>query len=379
MAAGEAIAVQDSGRGAAPASGQEAGQPLEWRLALQQAGALFDGAQVSGFGDDEAERLQALSGAVMADLSHFGLIAVEGPDAQKFLASLFTGDVRLVSPSQGQFTSWCDGKGRMLTTFWLFMRGEAYYLLLPMELLPSTLARLRQFLLRSKTKITDASTDLVRLGLSGAGLEARLAAVLGGQPPMTRGETREYNGCTLVALPGAEQPRWLAVGPAEHIKALWDGVQPGTLPVGEAAWALLDIVAHIPFLHSPTSGEFVPQMLNLEALGGLCFTKGCYPGQEVVARLQYRGQLKRRLYLAYLDSDQIPSPGEKLYGGNSAESVGMVISAAPCQTGKVALLAVVVIEQKALGDIHLQDLQGPRLDFQEQDIPVHAGSINQHR
>jgi folate-binding protein YgfZ len=132
-------------------------------------------------------------------------------------------------------------------------------------------------------------------------------------------------------------------------------------------------------LHSPTSGEFVPQMLNLEALGGLCFTKGCYPGQEVVARLQYRGQLKRRLYLAYLDSDQIPSPGEKLYGGNSAESVGMVISAAPCQTGKVALLAVVVIEQKALGDIHLQDLQGPRLDFQEQDIPVHAGSINQHR
>lgn len=370
MAAGEAIVVQDSGRGAAPASGPEAGpmMPLEWRPALEQAGALFDGARVSGFGKEEAERVQALSGDVMADLSHFGLIAVEGPDAQKFLASLFTGDVRRVSPSQGQFTSWCDGKGRMLTTFWLFMRGEVYYLLLPIELLPSTLTRLRQFLLRSKASIADASGALVRLGLSGPTLESRLAALLNEAPPMARGETRGFGDCTLVALSGNPHPRWLAVGPADAVNTLWQGLQPGTLPVGASVWTLLDILAGIPQLTPETSGEFVPQMLNLEALGGLCFTKGCYPGQEVVARLQYRGQLKRRLYLAYADSRQILPPGAKLYCEGTSESVGTVVSAARCPgDGRVALLAVVVIEQKALHAIHWADLQGPQLNFQEHD------------
>ncbi len=136
--------------------------------------------------------------------------------------------------------------------------------------------------------------------------------------------------------------------------------------VGREAWALLDILAGIPFLTIETSGEFIPQMLNLEALGGLSFTKGCYPGQEVVARLQYRGQLKRRIYLAYIGSDQVPPPGAKLYAPGVAESVGMVFSAARAGAGKVAMLVVVIIEQQALGDIYLEDLQGPKLAFREQ-------------
>ncbi len=331
MAAGDTIAIQD----------------LAWGA---PAGATFD---------------PAVYGDVVADLSHFGLIAVDGPDAQKFLASLFTGDVRLVSPAQGQFTSWCDGKGRILATFWLFMLGESYYLLLPQELAASTLARLRQYLLRSKAKITDASSDLVRLGLSGPGLESRLTAALGGQPPTGRGETRELDGCTLMALPSAGQPRWILVGPAEKAGALWESLRPGTAIVGEEAWALLDILAGIPFVKTPTSGDFIPQMLNLEALGGLCFTKGCYPGQEVVARLQYCGQLKRRLYLAYVDGDRAPPPGAKLSGPGASDSVGMVLSAARAGAGQLALLAVVVIEQKDSNDIHLEGLQGPRLDFRE--------------
>lgn len=337
MAAGEAIEVQDTGRGA-------------------PAWAGFDPAT---FGD------------AVADLSHFGLIAVEGPDAQKFLASLFTGDVRLVSASQGQFTSWCDGKGRILTTFWLFVRGEAYHILLPKELLPSTLTRLRQFLLRSKATISDATETLARVGLSGPGLTKRLAEALGGEAPTARGETRSYGDLTLVAL-GGPQPRWILAGPPAAVEALTQKLQPGLLPVDAGAWSLLDILAGLPLVSPETSEEFIPQMLNLEALGGLCFTKGCYPGQEVVARLQYRGQLKRRLYLAYADSERAPPPGAKLYGPGTTESVGLVVSAAPLPTGKIALLAVVVIEQKAAGDIHLEDLQGPRLEFQEPDVSAAA-------
>lgn len=372
MVASEALGVQPSAPSAADPATPEVGAmcPPEWRLALEQAGAHFHGARVTGFGDGEAEPGQALTGDIMADLSHFGLIAVEGPDASKFLASLFTGDVRLVSPSQAQFTSWCDGKGRMLASFWLFMRGEAYYLLLPAELLPSILARLLQFRLRSKASITDASARLARLGLSGPGLSSRLAEVLGEPAPTVRGETLTTSDCTLISLGATPRSRWLVIAAVAGLKNVWEHLRPAALAVGGRAWSLLDILAGVPWLGTETSGEFVPQMVNLEALGGLCFTKGCYPGQEVVARLHYRGQLKRRLYLALIDSDRVPPAGAKLYGPGSSESVGMVISAAFSEPGKVALLAVVVIDQKALGEVRVQDLQGPRLEFQEPAIDV---------
>lgn len=358
MATSEAIDRQDPG----------AAMPPQWRTLLEQTGARFEQQRTSGYGQAQAERAQALAADVMADLSHYGLIEVQGADAQKFLASLFTGDVRLVTPSQGQFTSWCDGKGRMLATFWLFMRNGAYYLLLPAELLAPTLARLRQFLLRSKASIADASGSLVRLGLSGPSLEAKLAALLQQAPPQARGETQQFGECTLVALGGEPQPRWLAVGPAAAVERLWQGLRPGTQPVGAEPWALLDILGGIPQLSPATAGEFIPQMLDLEALGGLCFTKGCYPGQEVIARLHYRGQLKRLMYLAYADSGQPPAAGTKLYGEGTAESIGLVVSAAPHPDGRIALLAVIVIEQKEAGHaIRLADLQGPPLEF-----PQHA-------
>ncbi len=368
MAAREAMRMHDPAIPPSAATSADAA-PAQWRAMLERAGASFDGGRVSGFGDAERERERAFSGDVMADLSQLGLISVAGPDASKFLASLFPGDVRLISPSQAQFTGWCDGKGRMLATFWLFMRGEAYYLLLPLEQLPSTLARLRQFQLRSKVSIADASGHLLRLGLSGPGLAARLAETLEGQPPDSRGETRECGDCTLVSLGTSPFPRWYAIGPAESVQGLWESLRANTRPVGADVWSLLDILAGIPLLVPETSGEFLPQMLNLEALGGLCFTKGCYPGQEVVARLHYRGQLKRRLYLAFVDGDQVPPPGAKLSTRGTSESVGMVVAAALGLRRQVALLAVVVIEHQEHSEIHVVSPHGPRLEFQHDKVP----------
>ncbi|MDD5033934.1 MAG: folate-binding protein [Methylococcaceae bacterium] len=366
MAIGEAIDLMNPARAsvlAGPQFDQEvlAAAPAEWLSFLEQTTVVSD--------RDPSARRQALEADVMADLSHFGLIEIEGPDAQKFLASLFTGDVRLVSPSLGQFTSWCDGKGRILSTFWIFMRGGAYYLLLPAELLASTLTRLKQFLLRSKAKLSDASDSLVRIGLSGVELGNRLASLIGEPAPVSRGETRVFGDSILMALGGHPRPRWLVVGNAAAVQSLWSPLQPVVLPVGAGLWSLLDILDGIPQLSSETTEEFIPQMLNLEALGGLCFTKGCYPGQEVIARLHYRGQLKRRLYLAHADSERVPSPGSKLYRMGVQESVGTVVSAArhPGE-GKIALLAVVVIEQKALGEIRLESDEGPALNFVEQEI-----------
>ena len=351
MAAGESLKAQMGGS-AAP------NVPAEWAEFLDRSGpAAGEGAEV------------ALGGDLIADLSHFGLIEVKGEEASKFLGSMLTGDVRLVSETLGQFTSWCDGKGRIQATFWLFLRDGAYYLLLPAAILPGVIARMKMFLLRSKASITDASGTLARIGLSGVRIEETLGSVL----PEQRGGIAVVDGCTLIALGGEPRPRWLAVGSPPAVIALWEKLAAAARPAGAGAWALLDILAGIPHVAIETAGEFIPQMLDLEALGGLSYKKGCYPGQEVIARLHYRGQLKRKVFLAYSDAPDVPAPGTRLYRPGFEESVGLVIAAAKDGRERaVALLAVVVIEQKALGGIHLGDAEGPLLIFADQDdeLPV---------
>ncbi|WP_367025733.1 folate-binding protein [Methylococcus sp. ANG] len=351
MAAGEALKVQMAGRAATNA-------PAEWLEFLDRSGpAAGDGAEV------------ALGGDIIADLSHFGLIEVKGEEAGKFLGSMLTGDVRLVSETLGQFTSWCDGKGRIQATFWLFLRDGAYYLLLPEELLPGVIARLKMFLLRTKATITDASGTLARIGLSGAGI----AETLGSALPEQRGGIALVGDCTLIALGSEPRPRWLAVGSSQAMIALWEKLAAAARPAGAGAWALLDILAGIPHVATDTAGEFIPQMLDLEALGGLSYKKGCYPGQEVIARLHYRGQLKRKAFLAYADCPEVPAPGTRLCRPGFDESVGLVVSAA--KDGRehgFAVLAVVVIEQKALGEIRLGSAEGPALVFADQDDELPA-------
>lgn len=338
--------------------------PEAWRQFLESTDALFSDSGVTGFSGDNSVQNPGNADSMVADLSHYGLIEVAGPDAQKFLASLFTGEVRQVNATQGQFTSWCDGKGRIIATFWLLMRSDAYYILLASDLLASTLSGLKRFLLRSKATITDKSTDLVRIGFSGSGLLQNATTLLGSELPTIAGATVDINGCNVMALAGSEPLRWIALGEFSEIKNLWQILSSVSQPVGLKTWELLDIKTGIAIIRQETSGEFIPQMLNLEALGGLSFTKGCYPGQEVVARLQYRGQLKRRLFKATLETDQLPLAGERLFSPDSTESVGQIISAAPLETGGVAVQAVVVIDQQAAGNIHLQDMNGPRLNFE---------------
>jgi len=367
MATGEAMTVQRLEKASFPPVGCAAGEglPAIWRTVLEQSGARFDDSRVIDFGHVEAERRQALSTDVIADLSHYGLIEVKGEDAQKFLASLFTGDVRLVSAEKGLFTAWCDAKGRAQATFWLFVHDGAFYLLLPKGLVKSVLTGLKLYLLRVKATLTDASNNLVRVGLSGPGMESRLAALFGAPPPGQAGDARSYGACTLMAITGQPHPRWLLVGSASAVAEIWQSLLSSVSPVGRDAWSLLDILAGIPLLVPETAGEFIPQMLNIEALGGLCFTKGCYPGQEVIARLHYRGQLKRRLYPAYVASDSVPPPGTALHIEGAAESVGTVVSAARRPDGTVALLGVVKIEEKTQGEVRLANAQGPGLRFVE--------------
>lgn len=366
MAIGEALGSGiPAGAMIPPGAGLAERLPEDWRAVLDEAGARFDPEGVADYGQPEAEGRAALSVDVMADLSHYGVIEARGEDARKFLAGLFTGDVRPVSPEQGLFTAWCDAKGRAQASFWLLMRDDAFYLLLPREIVAPVLAGLKRYLLRVKATLADTSDSLSRLGLSGPGLSSRLALLLGAPPPLAVGEAKNFGGYSLLAVAGKPHPRWLVLGEPGALAGLWQGLKSTVSPVGREAWSLLDILAGIPLLVTETAGEFIPQMLNMEALGGLCFTKGCYPGQEVIARLHYRGQLKRQLYKAFLESERIPPPGARLHREGAAESVGTVVSAARHPEGPVALLSVIKIEETGQGAIRLDDSQGPELAFIE--------------
>ncbi|AKJ29533.1 YgfZ/GcvT domain-containing protein [Caldimonas brevitalea] len=267
---------------------------------------------------------EALAGAVL--LSHWGVIAADGEDAAKFLHSQLTHDFALLGHGEARLAGYCSPKGRLLASFVGWKDGEARVLLAcRREVLPPTLKRLSMFVLRAKAKLTDA-TDTVHL----LGLVGDVARVVLGDaaPPTVWGKTTR-EGVTVVRLPDAAgHTRYLWAGPADAAAALSASLPALPLP----AWRWLEVESAVPTIVQATADQFVPQMVNLEAVGGVSFQKGCYPGQEVVARSQYRGTLKRRG--ALLHSPAEAAAGQEIFhSADPGQPAGLVVDAAPVPAG----------------------------------------------
>ena len=338
---------------------------IDWQTLLEQQGAKLDGDQVVSFGDNDKEMQATASNHVIADLSHYGLIEAEGEDARDFLQNQFSNDMRLVSVSLSQISAYCSPKGRMLAAFRIFQQGEKFYLRLPRSILEPTLKRLRMFIMRSKVSLEDASDTQVHFGFAGPEANQRLADILDNIPTEANA-VAENPGLFVIRLPDPT-PRFEIYGEPEAVIALWRRLARQATPVGADCWSWLDIQAGIPEVLPPTVEAFVPQMVNLEALDGISYKKGCYPGQEVVARMHYLGKLKRRMYLAHVAGEVIPLPGDNLYSPKETDqSVGKVVEAQPGPNGGIDLLAVIQIASAENNDIHLGATEEtPRLDFQE--------------
>ncbi len=299
------------------------------------------------------------------DLSQFGLIRVEGEDAEQFLQGQLTNDMRQVTAEHSNLAGWCSAKGRMLANFRCFRRGEAYYLQTPAENLATVLKRLGMYVLMSKVTLSDASDDLIRIGLSGACAETLLARSFAQIPGTVNGVVAQAE-LTLIRLPGA-QPRFELVAPVEQAIEIWQNAESQANRLGNDFWALQEIRAGVPTIYPTTSEAFVPQMTNMQLVDGVSFTKGCYIGQEVVARMQYLGKLKRRMYLAHVASDTLPKPGDELYspGSSSGQGTGKVVDARPANGG-FDLLAVIETASAQADEVCLGE-NGPRLQLQ--DLP----------
>lgn len=297
-------------------------------------------------------------------LPQWGLIRAEGPDAAKFLHGQLTQDVVLLDQSEARLASFCTPQGRILASFVLFKRNTQDILLAcHRDVLPTVLKRLQMFVMRAQCKLSDATEAFQLLGLTGEAATATAAAL--GLPPGAWAKVdvpvpsdANADGATAhaVRLPGDAFPRLLWCAPAAT-------ALPSGLPTPEtdtAGWDWAEVQSGVALVGLATTGLWVPQMLNHESVGGVSFKKGCFPGQEVVARSQYRGILKRRTYR--LAADAACAVGQPVFhSGDAEQDCGTVVAAAVGPDGGWQALASLQVATTLEGSLHLGTPDGPTL------------------
>ncbi len=341
----------------------------DWKDFLTSAGAEFDDAGVAHYGSLRRELSVAITGNVFADLSHYGLISAHGEDTETFLQGQFTNDIRKVSDGHSQLSGLCNPKGRLLATFRVFQRGDSYYLCLPASMLEDVIKRLRMFVLRSKVTLEDAGDTFVHLGVSGDDAQQELSKFAGELPDSVNAAVQAGNH-TIIQVPGIH-PSYEIFTTVDDARQLWNQLNVQSAPIGADAWQLLDIQAGIPVISPQTREAFVPQMANLQLIDGVSFQKGCYTGQEIVARMQYLGKLKRRMYRARVDSGPRPTGDEEVFSADNAQqSAGKLVSAAPHPDGGYAMLVVLQIASaEGKTELHLGSVDGPLLELETLPYP----------
>lgn len=308
----------------------------------------------------------AVAGTLFTELSHLGLIAVAGADAATFLQGQLSNDLNAVTETRSQLSAWCNAKGRVLVLLRIHLHAGTYYLQLPRDQLEFTLQRLRMYVLRAQVSLTDVSATQIQLGITGPDAEALLTRTLGVPPPTTSYSVVNTQlaqaPVSVLTLPGV-QPRFAVITTPAAAQALQRQWAATTTPADSGLWSLLDIRAGLPTLHSATQDLFIPQMLNLDLIGALSFTKGCYPGQEIVARTHHLGAVKRRMYYACACTAATPAPGTALHASHNGQAIGQVIAAAARSAEAVELLAVLPTADAVNQPVHLQEPEGPLLRF----------------
>lgn len=302
-------------------------------------------------------------GAYMA-LTQFGVIDATGDDAASFLHGQLTNDTQHLDAANARLAGYCSAKGRLLASFLTWRSGDTIRLLVSKDVQAAVQKRLSMFVLRAKAKLVDASGELAVIGLAGDVRKA-LSGVFDALPDGVHVKVDGAAG-SLIRVPDAfERLRYLWIGPKAQVEAHLPQLREKLKQVSPAVWDWLDIRAGEPRITQPVVEQFVPQMVNFDVLGAVNFRKGCYPGQEVVARSQYRGTIKRRTSLANVASDlETAKAGAELFHSDDpGQPCGMVVNAASARDGGVDLLVEIKLAALESGSVHLGEAQGPALQF----------------
>ena len=319
-----------------------------------------------GAGAHDARRdltVAELAGGFVAPLGDFGLIAVTGDDGASFLHNQLTNDVEHLSGTEARLAGYCSPKGRLMATFLMWRNADAIYLQLPRALQAPLQKRLQMFVLRAKASLSDASGEQLTFGLGGAKAEAVLKTWFETLPGTPYGKLDHAMG-TLIRVAdvfGAPRYQWLTSPETAH--QVWPVLSAALATGDDAAWQLSQVHAGVPQIETATQEQFVPQMINFELLGGVNFKKGCYPGQEIVARSQYLGKLKRRTTLVSIAGTAARAGDEVFAASDPAQPCGMVVNAAPNGAGGVDALVEMKLAAIEEGAVRLGAADGPPLQF----------------
>jgi folate-binding protein YgfZ len=296
----------------------------------------------------------------LSQSGHLGVIRAEGPDAASFLHGQLTQDFSLLGATEARLAALCTAKGRVIASFiGIRPQPELILLVCSRDILAATLKRLSMYVLRAKVKLTDATDQFALYGLAGTALTTN--GLDAATPPGQR--TAIGDGISAVSLyPADGVPRALWIAPVDH-------AAPAGPTLDIALWQWSEVRSGIVTLTTPIVEAFVPQMINYESVGGVNFKKGCYPGQEIVARSQFRGTLKRRTYLVQADAPV--AVGQEVFaGGDAGQPVGTVAQAASAPGGGWAALISMQIAALEAGGLHAGAADGPALTVEPLPYPL---------
>ena len=308
----------------------------EWQQFLTDNGAqVTDPSDVSFAGDN-----QLAPDNMLCPLTGQVVLRVTGEDATDFLQGQFSNDVAALASPGSQLTTWSSPKGRVLTLLRLYRDESGYLIVLPAEQAEAFVKRLRMYVLMAKV-VVEEQPQLVCLGVGGGAAVDLVSKSLSAAPVEV--DACISHGDTIATRVRGMVPRFEVITTLENARELWPAWSQTCQPCGESVWRLQNIDAGVPGINNATSEAFVLQMLNLQHIDGVSFKKGCFPGQEVVARMQYLGKLKRRMYRVTGNGDELPAPGDDIYNKDTASAVGKVVDAQAAGDGTYRMLAVCAI------------------------------------
>jgi folate-binding protein YgfZ len=313
----------------------------QWHDFLNAQGAVFQNGELQSFGDSKKE-LQAANSNIITSLSHLGLLEISGEDAVSFLQGQVTNDVKKLDGSISQYAGYCSPKGRLLALFLAYAHLDHLHLQMPLSILEPIMKRLKMFVMRSKVVITDKSADILCFGIAGPNAESTLTSLFS-KAPQSPQELITLDDATLLRLAG-DMPRYQVFTHTVNAERIWNALSANCTKVGKSVWDYLEIQAGIPEVVPATQEAFVPQMVNLDALDGINFKKGCYTGQEIVARTHYLGKVKRRTQLAHINTDEMPLAGDMVQLAGHEEAIGQIVRATPSPKGGVDALIEIRLE-----------------------------------
>ncbi len=327
----------------------------DWKNYLLQNGAAQNDEGLFVFDSTFSDTGSAEDEDIICDLSHISTIVVAGGDAADVIQGQFTNDVNKVDEEHSQISAFCNNKGRMLANFRLFQNQQNYFLSIRSDLVESSIEHLQKYVLRAQVAIQDVSEQLIHIGISGKNAQTLLSPFI--DKLNTDVDSVSANDDYIAIRVAGTVPRYQILCSLQHARKLWDAISGKAKVVNSAFWDYLDISSGLPLIDSNTRAEFVPQMVNMELINGVSFEKGCYTGQEIVARTHYLGKQKRRSYHIKILSNTIPKAGDQLATQTSTDNqyTGTLVTVYQTAENEYQALAVIQIKAAESDELKLKD------------------------